>query len=123
METKSRPVSLTFSHFGFFVIDLPLMKKFYSETLGFYITDEGQFANGQSLVFLSRDPDEHHQLVLVDGRPDDKLFNIINQISFFVTDLHELKAFYETIENDNISDLQAFGCCDRHTMRAPERRV
>ena len=102
----SSTVPLSFSHFGFFVVDLALMKKFYTEALGFYITDEGQFPDGQSLVFLSRDPAEHHQLVLVAGRPGKMPFNLINQISFFVKDLAELKTFYEGIENENVSDLQ-----------------
>jgi catechol 2,3-dioxygenase len=101
------PVSLSFSHFGFFVEDLQLMKIFYSEVMGFYITDEGQFPNGQSLVFLSRDPSEHHQVVLVHGRPEGLGFNLINQISFYVTNLQELKTFYSTIKNENVSDLQA----------------
>ncbi len=103
----SNPVSLSFSHFGFFVVDLELMKKFYAEVMGFYITDEGQFPDGQSLVFLSRDPAEHHQLVLVAGRPRQNSFNLINQISFFVADLAELKTFYEVVENEKVSDLQA----------------
>ena len=64
----STPIPLAFSHFGIFVVDLQLMKKFYADVLGFYVTDEGQFPNGQSLVFLSRDPNEHHQIVLVHGR-------------------------------------------------------
>jgi catechol 2,3-dioxygenase len=102
-----KPISLSFSHFGFFVSDLQKMKLFYSEVMGFYITDEGQFPNGQSLVFLSRDPDEHHQLVLVAGCPDESAFNRINQISFFVQDLEELRTFFFDIENESVNGLQA----------------
>ena len=102
-----KPISLSFSHFGFFVSDLQKMKLFYSEVMGFYITDEGQFPNGQSLVFLSRDPKEHHQLVLIAGCPDQGIFNRINQISFFVEDLEELRAFYFSIENESVTELQA----------------
>ena len=102
----SNPVSLSFSHFGIFVSDLQLMKEFYSNVMGLYITDEGQFPNGQSLVFLSRDPAEHHQIILVDGRPEDSLFNPINQISFFVNDLQELQTFYLMVKAAYVSDLQ-----------------
>jgi catechol 2,3-dioxygenase len=102
----SGPISLSFSHFGFFVSDLEKMKLFYSEVMGFFITDEGQFPNGQSLVFLSRDPTEHHQLVLIAGCPEDNSFNRINQISFFVKELEELRSFYFTIENETVTDLQ-----------------
>ena len=55
---------------------------------------------------MSRDPNEHHQIVLVDGSSEDKLFNPINQISLFVSDLHALKLFYAGIQNKEIIDLQ-----------------
>lgn len=44
------------------------------------------------LVFLSRDPNEHHQLVLASGRPAESNppgFNVINQISLRVPDLDQ----------------------------------
>ena len=39
------------------------------------------------LVFLSSDPDEHHQLVLVSGRPEDATFSTVMQLSFKVDSL------------------------------------
>ena len=59
---------LEFSHVGFFVTDLDKMRDFYSRVLGFPITDEGLLGT-QRLTFLSRNPKEHHQVVLVEGRP------------------------------------------------------
>lgn len=85
---------LTFAHFGMFVTRLPVMERFYTEILGFTVTDRGQLtgANGPfDLVFLSRDPDEHHQLVLATGRPDALAFNPINQISFRADSLATLR--------------------------------
>ncbi|MFT5134258.1 MAG: catechol 2,3-dioxygenase [Gammaproteobacteria bacterium] len=102
----SNSVSLKFSHFGIFVVNLAVMKNFYTDVLGYYITDEGLFPDGQSLVFLSRDPDEHHQIILVDGRPDASGFNPINQISFFVKDLEELQSFYLVVKAAEVNDLQ-----------------
>ena len=52
--------SLMFSHMGFCVRDLPRMARFYKEILGFTETDSGDLCAVQ-LVFLSRDPTEHHQ--------------------------------------------------------------
>ena len=46
------------------------MEGFYTRLLGFTVTDRGQLqgaAGPVSLVFLSRDPDEHHQIVLATG--------------------------------------------------------
>lgn len=66
---------------------------FYKETFEFTQTDKGDLGHTQ-LVFLSRDPAEHHQLVLATGRPDNLQFNLINQISFRVPNLDNLRRFY-----------------------------
>jgi len=98
--------SLMFSHMGFCVRDLPRMARFYKEVLGFTQTDSGDLGAVQ-LVFLSRDPTEHHQLVLASGRPEALAFNIINQISFRVPDLATLRAFLARIRADGqASDIQ-----------------
>lgn len=100
--------ALTFSHMGFYVCDLPRMACFYKEALGFTQTDEGKLGPVQ-LVFLSRDPTEHHQLVLASGRPAESLatgFNVINQISLRVPDLATLRAVRDAIKTQQgTSDL------------------
>lgn len=99
--------SLMFSHMGFCVRDLPRMARFYKEVFGFTETDSGDLGAVQ-LVFLSRDPTEHHQLVLASGRPADLAFNVINQISFRVPDLATLRAFLARVRADGqASDIQA----------------
>jgi catechol-2,3-dioxygenase len=98
--------SLVFSHMGFCVRDLPRMARFYQEVLGFTQTDSGDLGAVQ-LVFLSRDPSEHHQLVLASGRPADLSFNLINQISFRVPDLATLRAFLaRALTDGGASDVQ-----------------
>ena len=95
-----------FSHMGFCVRDLPRMARFYKEVLGFTQTDSGDLGAVQ-LVFLSRDPSEHHQLVLASGRPADLSFNVINQISFRVPDLATLRAFLaRALTDGGASDVQ-----------------
>lgn len=85
------PRSLSFSHVGLFVRNLEVMTAFYRDVLGFIVTDRGRLANGE-LVFLSREPREHHQIVLVTGRPEGLPNRIVNQLSFRVGSLAELKA-------------------------------
>lgn len=89
------PYSLSFSHVGFFVTDMDAMAAFYSDTMGFYITDRGMLGD-KRITFLSRDPREHHQIVLVGGRDPNSQLNI-NQISFRLGSLTELKAFYDRL--------------------------
>lgn len=82
--------ALKFSHMGFYVRDLDRMARFYGDTLGFHVTDRGDLG-AVKLVFFSRDPDEHHQIVLASGRPEGPGFNVINQISLRVPDLATLR--------------------------------
>ncbi|MEJ8814348.1 VOC family protein [Variovorax ureilyticus] len=93
MHQQTRSTDLTFSHLGLFVSDLAAMTRFYREALQFTVTDEGDLGSVQ-LVFLSRDPAEHHQLVLASGRPADLTFNPVNQVSFRVPDLAQLRRFH-----------------------------
>ena len=88
----SPPVS--FSHFGIYVTDLARMEDFYTRVLGLLVSDRGQVPGGSDLVFLSRDPDEHHQIVLATGRPPGVEFKVVNQISFKLPTLADLKAMH-----------------------------
>ncbi|CAN5621671.1 hypothetical protein BH09PSE5_BH09PSE5_10470 [soil metagenome] len=108
MIKKIRP-GLTFSHMGFFVADIALMEDFYSRVLEFTVTDRGQLdgPNGaMNLVFLSRDPDEHHQIVLISGRPETLAFNPINQISLKADSLATLKDMYRRMQREQTSELR-----------------
>lgn len=89
------PKSLQFSHFGFYVKDLPRMTAFYTQVLGFQITDKG-VVRGRNIVFLSRDIRDHHQVVLVE-RQDGADEPQINQLSFRVDSLDDLRAMHKTV--------------------------
>ncbi len=106
MQEKSKS-DLQFSHIGLYVSDLPRMAAFYKQALRFTQTDAGDLGTVQ-LVFLSRDPTEHHQLVLATGRPADMGFNVVNQISFRVPDLAALRRFHDR--------LLAHGATDMHPV-------
>jgi catechol-2,3-dioxygenase len=93
--------ALTFSHFGFFVHDIGRMADFYARVLGFTVSDRGELDTphgGMKFVFLTRDPREHHQIVLASGRPDELAFNAINQISFRMQDFAGLREMYRAIQ-------------------------
>ena len=87
---------LSFSHVGLFVHDLERMADFYTRLLGFAVSDRGQLGK-TSLVFLTRDPREHHQIVLASGRPEELAFNAINQISFRMDDFAGLREMYRAV--------------------------
>jgi catechol 2,3-dioxygenase-like lactoylglutathione lyase family enzyme len=105
---STRP-GLAFSHLGIYVRDLARMEAFYTGLLGFTVTDRGDYTapTGPTyLVFLSRDPDEHHQIVLATGRPETLAFNTLNQISFRVPDLAGLRALHAELPRYPTSDVR-----------------
>ncbi|MBK8738408.1 MAG: VOC family protein [Betaproteobacteria bacterium] len=99
---------LAFSHVGFAVRSIEAMTDFYSRVLGFIVTDRGELDTPHGrldLVFLSRDPREHHQVVLVSGRPSDDTFNHINQISFRVEDIAALRTMHDRIQGEAVTEI------------------
>jgi catechol 2,3-dioxygenase-like lactoylglutathione lyase family enzyme len=83
---------MAFSHIGLYVVDMTTMVGFYTGVLGFSITDQACI-RGADVVFLSRNPDEHHQIVLVPGRAAQSP-STLNQISFRVESLPELRRLH-----------------------------
>jgi catechol 2,3-dioxygenase len=95
METPIRPV---LTHAGLNVYDIDRMRDFYREVLGLTETDQGASARlGQRLAFLSLDPSKHHQVVLVSGRAPESKVSTVNQLSFKLGSLAELKAMHRRL--------------------------
>ena len=105
--TRSGP---SFSHVGFHVRDIAKMEDFYKRVLGFTVTDRGELDTPRGrvdLVFLSRDPEEHHQIVLATGRPADNDYNILNQVSFRVPGIAYLRELYvRLIAEPGVTDIR-----------------
>jgi len=107
---KNRAPRMKFSHFGMCVTDLEKMEAFYTRIMGFTVVDRGKIANGLELIFMSRDPDIHHQVVLVSGKPSNLPGNtidpnwgpVINQISFAVDGLADLRMLHSTLVEEGV---------------------
>lgn len=101
----STPVpALSFSHVGMFVADVARMADFYTRLLGFTVTDRGRLGDFE-LLFLSRDPREHHQIVMVSGRPAELPFNPINQISFRMAEFSGLREMHRRLLAERVREL------------------
>src|SRR5512146_1690222 len=101
----STPVpALSFSHMGMFVADVARMEDFYTRLLGFTVTDRGRLSSFE-LVFLSREPGEHHQIVLVSGRPQALPFNPINQVSFRMAEFAGLREMHRRLVAEGVREL------------------
>jgi catechol-2,3-dioxygenase len=104
MNPSSSVPSLAFSHMGIYVTDIARMEDFYTRLLGFTVTDRGRLGS-TSLVFLSRDPKEHHQIVLASGRPGEVRFNPINQISFRMAEFAGLREMHRRLEREGVAEM------------------
>jgi len=93
-------MSYTVSHFEIRARDQAVMEKFYTETLGFIVSDRGVLnagpMKGRELIFLSHSPDEHHQIVLIPSDVTDQGGGI-GHVAFRVDSLDEVRRVYEKV--------------------------
>ena len=88
-------------HVGIYVHDLMKQRDFYSRVMGLEIADED--IEGRGMVFLSAHPDEeHHEFVIMKGRTGDANAQVIQQLSFKVDTLAELKDFHTVFKNEGV---------------------
>ena len=88
-------------HVGIYVDDLMKQKDFYTRVMGLKVADED--IEGRGMVFLSAHPDEeHHEFVIVKGREVSPDAKVINQMSFKVDTLAELREFYTVFKQEGV---------------------
>lgn len=99
---------LRLAHFGMYARDIVRMEDFYTRVMGFTVTDRGPypFPEAQAdMVFMSSDPNEHHQFILLTGHPDHELeFTRNQQIAFTTDTLDDLRNIAQRL---NEADLPA----------------
>jgi catechol-2,3-dioxygenase len=95
---------IAFSHVGIHVRDPAKMEDFYTRVLGFVVSDRGALGE-MGLVFLTRDPREHHQIVLASGRSGGDDARVVNQISLRAGSLGELRGLKERLEKEGARTL------------------
>jgi catechol 2,3-dioxygenase-like lactoylglutathione lyase family enzyme len=95
-------MSYTVSHFEIRARDQEAMEKFYTEVLGFIVSDRGVLnagpMQGRELIFLSHSPEEHHQIVLIPSDVTDQGGGI-GHVAFRVDSLDEVRRVYEKVRN------------------------
>jgi len=99
-------MSYTVSHFEIRARDPAALAKFYTEALGFIVSDRGVLdrgpAKGRELIFLSHSPEEHHQIVLIPADLKAEGSNAgggIGHVAFRVDTLDEVRRVYEKVRH------------------------
>lgn len=106
---KDGKIRARFSHMGLVVKDIEMMEDFYTNVIGFERTDGGMTGQGVVMIFMTLDPEEHHQVFLVEGRPDDMPTNTIvpgaggaiHHLAFRLESLADLRTMYQRISADS----------------------
>lgn len=96
---------LYLGHVAVHVRDIDRQKDFYTKVLGLTVTDEGRASAGVRMVFMSRNPAEHHQFVIAEGRPDEG-FCMVNQVSFRVDSLADLREVHRRVTQAGVKDVR-----------------
>jgi len=94
------------THTGINCRDLEMMRNFYCDVIGLVETDRGKGVTiPVDIIFLSSHPAIHHQLALASGR-EPQGASMINQLSFRVNSLDELKAMHARIQKAGIKAIK-----------------
>lgn len=96
------------SHLGIYVRDLETMRRFYVEVIGLVESDRGSGTTApHDYIFLSADPTKHHQLLLATGRAAGAAPSTVNQISFKLDSLDELRTMYRWVKENAVRRLRS----------------
>ena len=95
------------THAGIYVDDIGRMRDFYVGVMGLIETDRGHgFTFNNDFVFLSANPAIHHQLILATGRGERAERSTVNQLSFKVGSLGELREMHRRVARYGITGIR-----------------
>ena len=87
-------------HVGLYCTDVQKSQDFYTRILGLTVTDAHPEGH---IIFLSAQPEsEHHELALCPGRDAPPGAKVVQQVSFIVNDLADLKQFHARLKEEGV---------------------
>lgn len=94
-------------HLGIYVSDIERMERFYASVFGLVVSDRGVVPRlgNRAIVFMSAAPDAHHQLVLISGRDPASGPSVVNQISFHLQALAELREIHRRLQQAGVASV------------------
>ena len=106
-DTRPRPrPRLTMGHSTLAARDLPALRDFYCNALGFEVPNFGPAPGNQELVFLSQDPSAHHQIAMVGGAiTGESDFVMVDHLAFRTATLDDLRIIHANLLDAGITDI------------------
>ena len=97
-------MGLKLSHAFIDVADLNKVAPFYTDVLGFKITDRGQINDEIEAIFMSQDPNNHHQIALAETLQGNSHERNLGHVAFRMESLDDLLSrHYDALRaRDNI---------------------
>ncbi len=95
-------MALRWSHAVVYVRDLDEMVDFYTNVLGFEVSDRGPVGpeGSPEIVFLSQVESDHHQIAFLPVRQGDAPPNSIDHMAFRTGSLADVRAMMEALRKD-----------------------
>jgi catechol 2,3-dioxygenase len=98
-------LQLSTAHAVIYARDVAGMIAFYTEVLGFEVTDRGPLdglgIEAREIVFLSQSPTDHHQLALISGRAAVEPSNSTHHVAFrSAGSLDDLRSLRDVLVSD-----------------------
>lgn len=103
---RARP-RLATGHSTLAARDLPALRNFYCDVLGFEVTNYGPVpGQEQELVFLSQDPSAHHQIAMVGGAmTGDSDFVMVDHLAFRTGTLDDQRIIHANLIDAGITEI------------------
>ena len=105
--SPANSVAPALTHMGIFTDHPEAMRDFYLRVLGMVVSDAGTGTLFQRrIIFMTGDPHQHHQFVLVVREPGDPPGGALFQVSFKVATLAELRRIMALALTNGATELQ-----------------
>jgi catechol 2,3-dioxygenase len=123
---ESQPTAPALTHMGIFTDRPDAMQEFYSSVLKMVVSDCGDgILFKRRIIFMTGDPRQHHQLVLVVREPEDPPGGALFQVSFKVQTLRDLRDTAARALAKGATDLQGINHGNSWSVyfRDPDRNM
>jgi catechol-2,3-dioxygenase len=96
-------MGLKLSHAFINVADVNKVVPFYTDILGFQVTDRGHINGDIEAVFMSQDADNHHQIALAGTLKDNDGLRNLGHVAFRLDSLDDLRALKQRLTLEGIA--------------------